>query len=240
MGDENAGETAGGKGGNGGDGDGGGGDGNGGDGDGGGGEGDGGGGLGDGGGVEGGGGEGGGGLGDGGSGLGGGGLGEGGGGDGGGGLGDGGDGLGGGGLGEGGGGDGGGGLGGSEGGGGDGGGGDGGGGEGETQLAHSRRSLISSMTFSLRRSISWRANWSLRTTSSSVSGGGAQVDEVLWEAPTHSSTQKAASHLSRWAPLILVSAGFFWCLVSTCWSSPMLELRVAFFWGKRLPCLSTA
>ena len=50
--------------------------------------------------------------------------------------------------------------------------------------------------------------------------------------------EKAASHLSRWAPLVLVGTGS-WCLVS-CWSSPMLELRVASFGGKRLPCLSMA
>eukprot|EP00964_Phaeocystis_antarctica_P009901 scaffold5376_cov48-Phaeocystis_antarctica.AAC.3 len=80
------------------------------------------------------------------------------------------------------------------------------------------------------------------TTSSSVGGGTSQVDKAPGlspnsEAPTQSSTQNAASHLSRWAPLTLVSAGFFWC-----WerlpgrSAPMFEVRVAFFWGERSPC----
>ena len=60
-------------------------------------------------------------------------------------------------------------------------------------------------------------------------------------ASTQSSRQKAASHLRRWAPLILVSAGFFWWEEGlSCWRSLILELRVAFFWGERLPCWSMA
>ena len=34
----------------------------------------------------------------------------------------------------------------------------------------------------------------------------------------------------RWAPLILVSAGFFWWERLSCWSELMLEMRVVFVW----------
>eukprot|EP00964_Phaeocystis_antarctica_P126925 scaffold90599_cov53-Phaeocystis_antarctica.AAC.1 len=37
-------------------------------------------------------------------------------------------------------------------------------------------------------------------------------------APTHSSTQRADSHLSRWAPLNLVTAAFFWGERLPCWA----------------------
>ena len=57
------------------------------------------------------------------------------------------------------------------------------------------------------------------------------------EASTLSSMQKTKSHLSRWAPLIVVSAGFFWCWERLpCRRAPMLEVRVAFFWGECLSC----
>ena len=49
-------------------------------------------------------------------------------------------------------------------------------------------------------------------------------------APTHFSMHEAASHLRRWAPLILVSAGFFWWERLSCWSAPMLQLSIAFVW----------
>ena len=69
------------------------------------------------------------------------------------------------------------------------------------------------------------------TTSSSVGGGKSQVYEAPGlspnsEAPTQSSTQKVASNLSRWAPFIVVSAGFSWCWERMpCLSTPMLEVR---------------
>ena len=62
-----------------------------------------------------------------------------------------------------------------------------------------------------------------------VEGGSAGPTAA---APTLSSTQKAASSLSRRVELVLVSACFFlWERVrSSCWSAPMLEVRVAFVW----------
>ena len=63
-----------------------------------------------------------------------------------------------------------------------------------------------------------------------VVGDGTGVVNGL-TAPTQSSTQKAASHLIRWAPL-MVSAGFFWCWERLPWSALMLEVRVAFFRGE--------
>jgi hypothetical protein len=49
-------------------------------------------------------------------------------------------------------------------------------------------------------------------------------------APTQSSTQKAASNLSRRVGLVLVSTGFFLWERLSCWIAPMLEVRVAFVW----------
>ena len=61
---------------------------------------------------------------------------------------------------------------------------------------------------------------------------GGSVGPTPAPAPTLSSTQKAASSLIRRVELVLVSAGFFlWERVrSSCWSAPMLEVRVGFVW----------
>ena len=48
--------------------------------------------------------------------------------------------------------------------------------------------------------------------------------------PTQSSTQKAASNLSRRVGLVLVSTGFFLWERFSCRIAPMLEVRVAFVW----------
>ena len=48
---------------------------------------------------------------------------------------------------------------------------------------------------------------------------GAADPDSPW-APTHSSTQRAASHLSGRAPFILVSLAFFWCERVSCSSEP--------------------
>ena len=56
---------------------------------------------------------------------------------------------------------------------------------------------------------------------SQVDGGvwnGASADADTAAAPTRSSMQRAASHLSRWAPLNLVTAAFFWGERLPCWT----------------------
>jgi hypothetical protein len=66
------------------------------------------------------------------------------------------------------------------------------------------------------------------TASEAVAKAGDMVGTSV--APTQSSTQKAASNLSRRVELILVSAGFFLWGRLSCWSAPMLEVRVTFIW----------
>ena len=53
-----------------------------------------------------------------------------------------------------------------------------------------------------------------------VDGAGAAGPDTSTSAPTHSSTQRAASHLSGRVPFILVSLAFFWCERVSCSSEP--------------------
>ena len=60
--------------------------------------------------------------------------------------------------------------------------------------------------------------------------GASDVVDGEVAAPTHSSTQTAASHLIRRVPLTLVSAGFFWCerFVSGPSEALVLVVRLSF------------
>jgi hypothetical protein len=79
----------------------------------------------------------------------------------------------------------------------------------------------------------FKASSSRRRATTSSDGVGTAV------APTQSSTQKAASNLSRRVGLVLVSAGFFLWERLSCWIAPMLEVRVAFVWCEwRVPAAS--